>query len=79
MAFDFLPKKSFTNLSEDYLDLYAISLCQHHIISNSTFGWWGSYLNTKKDKKVIAPLKWFGPNLSYHNTSDLIPEELIRM
>jgi hypothetical protein len=79
MAFDFLPKKTFTNLGEDYLDLYAISLCQHHIISNSTFGWWGSYLNTKKDKKIISPLKWFGPNLSYHNTSDLIPEEWIRM
>ena len=77
--FDFIPNKEFVSLGEDYLDLYAISLCKHNIICNSTFGWWGAYLNGNRDKKVIAPKLWFGPNLSNHNTKDLIPEEWIVM
>lgn len=46
---------------EDYEDLWAISLCNHNIMSNSSFSWWGSYLNKNKNKKVCVPSVWFGP------------------
>ncbi len=46
---------------EDYEELWAISLCNHNIMSNSSFSWWGSYLNTNNDKKVFVPSVWFGP------------------
>ena len=46
---------------EDYEDLWMISLCNHNIMSNSSFSWWGSYLNKNKDKQVFAPSIWFGP------------------
>ena len=46
---------------EDYEELWAISLCNHNIMSNSSFSWWGSYLNLNKNKKVFVPSIWFGP------------------
>ena len=39
--------------------IYLISLCSHNIMSNSTFSWWGNFLNPKKDKITIAPQRWF--------------------
>lgn len=50
----------FITNQKDYEDLYLISLCENNIGSNSTFSWWGSYLNQNKNKIVIFPKKWFG-------------------
>jgi hypothetical protein len=47
---------------EDYQELWLMSLCQNNILSNSSFSWWGSYLNRNINKKTIAPSIWFGPN-----------------
>jgi hypothetical protein len=77
--FDFIPNKQFITLGKDYLDLYAMSMCEHNIICNSTFGWWGAYLNENKNKKVIAPNKWFGPSSSYLNSSDIVPDNWIKI
>ena len=46
---------------EDYEELWMMSLCMNNIISNSTFSWWGSFLNRNISKKVIAPSLWTGP------------------
>lgn len=45
---------------EDWEELWIMSMCKINIMSNSTFSWWSSFLNTNKDKKVFCPSIWFG-------------------
>ncbi|MFC1801914.1 alpha-1,2-fucosyltransferase [Patescibacteria group bacterium] len=61
---------------KNYEDITLISYCKHHILSNSTFGWWGAWLGQTKDQIVIAPKKWFNKNM---NLSDLMPEWWIKI
>ncbi len=62
---------------KDYEDLRLMTLCKHNILANSTFSWWGGWLNNNPDKMVFAPKKWF--NKLDVDTKDLIPESWHRI
>lgn len=63
----------------NYEDLRLMSLCKHNIIANSSFGWWGAWLNDNPEKIVVAPQKWFADPDRNKQTVDLIPEGWIRV
>ena len=61
----------------NYVDLYLMSNCKHNIIANSSFSWWGAWLNNNANKIIIAPTTWFVN--SPLTPKDIIPENWLKL
>lgn len=59
------------------IDLHLMKLCQHNITANSTFSWWGAWLNENPGKIVLTPYNWF--NLPNHSQKDLVPDNWVKI
>jgi hypothetical protein len=62
--------------SESYNDMRLMSMCKHHIIANSSFSWWGAWLNPIRDKIVVGPKNWFA---NQTDTSNLLPKSWVKL
>jgi len=63
------------NADKNYEDLRLMSQCRHHIIANSSFSWWGAWLNADPNKIVFAPMRW----VNNRRCRDIIPQEWNRL
>lgn len=63
---------------DSYKDMYLMSKCKYNIIANSSFSWWGAWLNQNPDKVVIAPICWDNADSEAYNKIR-VPESWIRI
>lgn len=62
---------------DSFWDMYLMRFCKHQIIANSSFSWWGAWLNNFEKKIIVAPQKWF--NDLGANENDIVPSSWIRL
>lgn len=63
----------------DIEDLYLMSQCQHNITANSTFSWWGAWLNKNSNKIICRPTKYFIKSDEIHKEDTLYPDSWIKI
>lgn len=76
-AFAHLPRSRVvrTDPARSWEDMFLMARCHHHIVANSSYSWWGAWLNASPDKIVVAPAQWFTrEKLATTNVMDLFPE-----
>ena len=61
---------------DSYQDMQLMSCCKHHVIANSSFSWWGAWLNPSTEKIVVAPRTWFRDG---RDDSDHVPPQWTRL
>ena len=61
--------------SDSWQDMYLMSQCKHNIIANSSFSWWGAWLNANPEKIVVAPQKWW----RLFDVDDVVPKDWHRV
>lgn len=82
-------KDNFDNVAENifvdsgkypsWYDMFLMSQCKHNIIANSSYSWWGAWLNQNPNKVVIAPKTWFLDSFAQESSKNIIPETWIRI
>lgn len=73
---------NFVDINDDksaFEDLRLISNCKHHILANSSFSWWGAWLNENSDKTIIAPKTWFADAELNRHAASIVPDRWIRI
>lgn len=71
------PQTFIDTQNPNFEDLRLMSLCKHHIIANSSFSWWGTWLNKNDNKIVLCPKKWYNENTL--SNPYLIPDKWIKI
>lgn len=72
---DWNPKQG----KKNYLDMQLMSNAKHNIIANSTYSWWGAWLNANVQKIVIAPKNWFNPDINKVKNYSIVPNSWVKI